>query len=188
MYLIVGLGNPGSQYSMTRHNIGFHVIDYIADQQQVKLNKLKFKGLYGEGRIGAEKVYLLKPQTYMNLSGESVREFCDFYKLPPENIIVIYDDVSLKPGQLRIRPKGSDGGHNGIKSIIYQLRTDVFPRIKIGVGAPPNKEYDLADYVLGKFQKDEIPVFEDAIIRAYKAAEEIIRRDCQSAMNRYNGN
>lgn len=187
MYLIVGLGNPGSQYEMTRHNIGFHVIDYIAGQCGVKVNKLKFKGLYGETVIGGEKAYLLKPQTFMNLSGESVREFSAFYKIPPERVIVIFDDISLKPGTIRIRAKGSAGGHNGIKSIIYQLQSDQFPRIKMGVGAPQHADYDLADFVLGRFAREEIPVLEDAIIRAWGAAQEIIKNGCASAMNRYNG-
>jgi len=188
MYLIVGLGNPGKQYDMTRHNIGFHVIDYIADQKSVKVNKLKFKALYGETVIDGEKVLLVKPQTYMNLSGESVREFCSFYKIAPENVIVINDDVSLPPGKIRIRQKGSAGGHNGLKSIIYQLNSDNFPRVKIGVGSPSHEGYDLADFVLGRFTKEEIPVLEDAIIRTSKACEEIIAKDVQSAMNKYNSN
>lgn len=186
MYLIVGLGNPGKQYEMTRHNIGFHVIDYIAEQKGVKVNKLKFKAVYGETNISGEKVFLVKPQTYMNLSGESVREFCSFYKIPPENVIVINDDISLPPGRIRIRAKGSAGGHNGLKSIIYQLQSDCFPRIKIGVGEPGNKDYDLADYVLGRFSKDEIPVFEDVIIRTAKACDEIISGGTESAMNKFN--
>ncbi len=186
MYLVIGLGNPGKQYEMTRHNIGFHTIDYIADEYRVKVNKLKFKALCGETSIGGEKVYLIKPQTFMNLSGESVVEFSRFYKVPPENIIVINDDVSLDAGRIRVRPKGSAGGHNGLKSIIYQLQSDEFPRVKMGVGSPEHADYDLADYVLGRFTKDEIPVMEDAIIRAKKAVEEIITHDVQSAMNKYN--
>ncbi|MCX7715434.1 MAG: aminoacyl-tRNA hydrolase [Clostridia bacterium] len=187
MYLIVGLGNPGREYEMTRHNIGFEVIDYMADQYNIKVNKLKFKALYGEGSIAGEKVYFVKPQTYMNLSGESIREFCAFYKIQPENVIVIYDDVSLEAGRLRLRAKGSDGGHNGIKSIIYQLKSDGFPRIKIGIGSPLHKDYNLADFVLGKFTKEEIPVMEEAIRRALQAAEEIIRSGMSIAMNRFNG-
>ncbi len=186
MYLVVGLGNPGKQYEMTRHNIGFHTIDYIADERSVKVNKLKYKALYGETVIGGEKVYLVKPQTFMNLSGESVIEFSRFYKIPPENIIVINDDISLETGRIRVRAKGSAGGHNGLKSIIYQLQSDNFPRVKMGVGAPKHEDYDLADYVLGRFGKDEIPVMEDAIIKASKAVEEIISRGAQSAMNKYN--
>ncbi len=187
MYLVIGLGNPGRQYDMTRHNIGFHTIDYIADQYRVKVNKLKYKALYGECSIGGEKTLLIKPQTYMNLSGESIIDFVNFYKIPVENIIVISDDINLDAGRLRIRPKGSAGGHNGLKSIIYMLQSDEFPRIRMGVGAPRHEDYDLADFVLGRFTKDEIPVMEDAIQRASKAVEEIIKNGAQSAMNRYNG-
>ncbi len=186
MYIIAGLGNPGRQYNMTRHNIGFETLDYMADRLGVKLNKLKFKAVYGEGRIGDERVFLVKPQTYMNLSGESIRDMSEFYKIPPENIIVIHDDISLEAGRLRIRAKGSAGGHNGLKSIIYQLQSDSFPRIKIGVGAPANKDYELADYVLGRFTKEEIPVLRESIIRAADGAEEIIKRDINSAMNKFN--
>ena len=185
MYIIAGLGNPGKEYDMTRHNIGFEVIDYLARQYNIKVNKLKFKSLYAEVKIGGEKVYFVKPQTYMNLSGEAIREFSAFYKIPANNIIVINDDISLEAGKIRIRRKGSAGGHNGLKSIIYQLNSDEFPRIKMGVGAPKNSDYDLADYVLGRFTKEEIPVLEDAIIRASKAAEEIILKGIDSAMNKY---
>lgn len=188
MFIIAGLGNPGKEYEMTRHNIGFEAIDYIGDKLGIKVNKLKFKALYGECRIGSEKVYLVKPQTYMNLSGESIREFCSFYKIPPGNVIVISDDIALEAGKIRIRAKGSAGGHNGLKSIIYQLQSDMFPRIRIGVGAPKHEDYDLADFVLGRFSKSEIPVLEDAIIRAAKAAEEIIKCDVGSAMNKFNSN
>ena len=187
MYIIAGLGNPGAQYDMTRHNIGFHTIDYIADKHGIKMKKLKFKAVYGEGVISGEKVYLVKPQTYMNLSGESICEMARFYKIPPENIIVISDDISLDTGRIRVRPKGSAGGHNGLKSIIYLLGTDEFPRVKMGVGAPKHEEIDLADHVLGRFTKDEIPVMEDAIIRAEGAISEIIRNGAQSAMNKFNG-
>ena len=187
MYLIVGLGNPGNRYNMTRHNIGFHTIDYIADKYGVRLTKLKFKAVYGEGNIAGEKVYLVKPQTYMNLSGESVAEMARFYKIPPERIIVINDDISLETGRIRVRAKGSAGGHNGLKSIIYLLESDEFPRVKMGVGAPKRENGDLADYVLGRFSKDEIPVMEDAIIRACGAVEEIIRNGAESAMNKFNG-
>ncbi len=186
MYIIAGLGNPGKQYDMTRHNIGFEVIDYVSKELGVKVNKLKFKSLYGEAKIGTEKVYLIKPQTYMNLSGDSIREFSSFYKIPPENIIIISDDVSLPIGKIRIRTKGSAGGHNGLKSIIYQLNSDNFPRIRIGVGAPEHSDYDLADFVLGRFTKDEIPVLEDAIIKTSKAIDEIILNGIDRAMNKYN--
>lgn len=186
MYIIAGLGNPGKQYEMTRHNIGFHTIDYIADRLKVKVKKLKYKSLYGETEINGEKVYLVKPQTYMNLSGESIAEFAEFYKLSPEKIIIINDDISLDVGRIRVRPKGSAGGHNGLKSIIYRLGSDEFPRIKMGVGAPPNKDYDLADFVLGRFTREEIPIMEKAIIKAADAAEEIIKNGVPSAMNKYN--
>lgn len=187
MYLIAGLGNPGDQYNMTRHNIGFSVIDYIAGENKVKVKKLKFKALYGEMNIGGEKVLLVKPQTYMNLSGESIRDFCGFYKIPPENVIIICDDISLPPGRIRIRRKGSAGGHNGLKSIIYQLASEDFIRIKIGVGSPENKDYELADYVLGRFTRDEIPVLEQAIRNACEGVAEIVSKGVDSAMNKYNG-
>jgi PTH1 family peptidyl-tRNA hydrolase len=186
MYLIAGLGNPGREYDMTRHNIGFEVIDYMADKHKVKLNKLKFKAVYGELIIGGEKVYLVKPQTYMNLSGESISEFWRFFKIPTENIIIINDDIDIPAGSLRIRQKGSAGTHNGLKSIIYHLRSDAFPRIRIGVGAPQNKDYDLADYVLGKFTRDDIPVMEKAIVQAADAAETIVADGVDKAMNRFN--
>lgn len=187
MYLVAGLGNPGSQYDMTRHNIGFEVIDYIAGEYNVKVKKLKFKGLYGEVNICGEKVLLLKPQTYMNLSGESIREFQAFFKIPVENVIIINDDIYLDSGKLRIRKSGSAGGHNGLKSIIYQLNSDQFPRIRIGVNSPIRERADLADFVLSRFAKEEIPVLEEVIIRAKKAVEEIISKNVDSAMNKYNG-
>ncbi len=187
MYLIVGLGNPGREYVGTRHNIGFEAVDAICAKYDIKLNKEKFRAVYGEGRIGGEKVLVIKPQTYMNLSGESVREFRDWFKMEQENIIVIYDDISLPVGKLRIREKGSAGGHNGIKNIIYQLGTDVFPRIKIGVGAPEHPDYDVKDYVLGRFSKEETEVLVKTVIQAAAAVEEMILHDPQSAMNRYNG-
>ena len=187
MFLIAGLGNPGSQYEMTRHNIGFHTIDYIAEEMGTKIKKLKYKALFGECEINGEKVFLVKPQTYMNLSGESLIEFVRFYKIPVENVIIISDDISLETGRIRIRKKGSAGGHNGLKSIIYMLNSDQFPRIRIGVGAPAHEDYDLADYVLGRFTKDEIPVLEESIKKTYKAIKEIIARGTDSAMNKFNG-
>ena len=186
MYIVAGLGNPGSEYNMTRHNIGFSTIDYIADRNNTTVKKLKYKSLFGEINVAGEKVLLVKPQTYMNLSGESIREFCSFYKIPPENVIIICDDVSIKPGKIRIRRKGSSGGHNGLKSIIYQLNSEEFNRIRIGVGSPQNAAYDLADYVLGRFSKDEIPVLEDSIIKASDAVLEIIKNGVDSAMNKFN--
>ena len=186
MYIIAGLGNPGKQYEMTRHNIGFHTVDYIADKHNIKMKKLKFKAVYGEGNIAGEKVYLVKPQTYMNLRGEAIADMAKFYKIPPEKIIVINDDISLDTGRIRVRAKGSAGGHNGLKSIIYQLQSDNFPRVKMGVGAPKHEDYDLADFVLGRFTKDEIPVMEDAIIKAEGAICEMIQNGVSSAMNKFN--
>lgn len=184
MFLIVGLGNPGLQYENTRHNIGFKVIDNIAKEYNIEINRQKFKGVYGEGFINGEKVILLKPTTYMNLSGESIREVVDFYKLTCEDIVVIYDDISLDVGRLRIREKGSAGGHNGIKSIIAHLGTDVFPRIKVGVGQP---NVDLVNYVLGKFTDEEMEVLSESIDASTKAVSEIIKYDVNTAMNKFNG-
>jgi peptidyl-tRNA hydrolase, PTH1 family len=184
MFLIVGLGNPGVQYENTRHNIGFNVIDNISKEYNIDINREKFKGVYGEGFIANTKVILLKPTTYMNLSGESIREVVDFYKLTNEQIIVIYDDISLELGRLRLREKGSAGGHNGIKSIIAHLGTDIFPRIKVGVGQP---NVDLVKYVLGKFTKEELDILKYSIDASTKAVEEIIKSDVKQAMNKYNG-
>ena len=187
MYLVAGLGNPGKEYDMTRHNIGFHTIDYIADELGVKIKKLKYKAIYGECDINGEKVLLVKPQTYMNLSGESISEFVKFFKIPTENVIIISDDIALETGRIRIRKKGSAGGHNGLKNIIYMLNSENFNRIRIGVGAPTHPDYDLKDFVLGRFTKDEIPVLEESIIKSYKAVVEIIKRGADSAMNKFNG-
>lgn len=187
MYIIVGLGNPGKEYAHTRHNVGFETIDILADRMGIEVEEKKHKGLCGKGILAGQKVILLKPQTYMNLSGDSVGEMTQFYKIPPEHIIVINDDISLDVGRIRVRPKGSAGGHNGLKSIIYRLNSDTFPRVKMGVGAPKHEDYDLADFVLGRFTKEEIPVMEDAIVKAEKAVAEIIKNGVQSAMNKYNG-
>ena len=185
MYIIAGLGNPTREYEKTRHNVGFDTIDVLADKLNTSVDEKKFKGLYGKGIIAGEKVILLKPQTFMNLSGESVREAADFYKVDPEHIIVIYDDISLDVGQLRIRKKGSAGGHNGIKNIIANLGTDVFPRIKIGVGEKP-KKYDLADYVLGHFSKEDRELMEEGYDRADHAVGMILNGEIEAAMNQYN--
>ena len=154
-YLIVGLGNPGAKYEMTRHNVGFMFIDRLADRMNAKITKVKFKGLMGECTIDGVKCLLLKPSTYMNLSGESVKEASSFYKIPPENVIVCFDDTSLDVGRLRIREKGSAGGHNGIKSIIQHLGTENFPRIKVGIGQKTHPDMDLSDYVLGRISNDD---------------------------------
>ena len=185
MYIIAGLGNPTREYEKTRHNVGFDTIDVLADKLNTSVDEKKFKGLYGKGIIAGEKVILLKPQTFMNLSGESVREAADFYKVDPEHIIVIYDDISLDVGQLRIRKKGSAGGHNGIKNIIAHLGGQVFPRIKVGVGEKPPK-YDLADYVLGHFSKVEQELMSEGYDNAVKAVELIVSDQMSEAMNEYN--
>ena len=184
MFLIVGLGNPGKEYAGTRHNIGFEAVDYIADKYNIELNRIKFKGIFGEGMINGKKVILLKPTTYMNLSGESIREVVNFYKISNEDIIVIYDDISLEVGRLRIREKGSHGGHNGIKSIIANLSSDVFPRVKIGVGGPKG---DLVSHVLGKFSNSEIEVLRESIMATSEAVSTILSRDTKEAMNKFNG-
>ena len=184
MFLIVGLGNPGKEYDGTRHNIGFAAIDYIADKYNIELNWVKFKGVFGEGFIDNKKVILLKPTTYMNLSGESIREVINFYKISNEEIIVLYDDISLEVGRLRIREKGSHGGHNGIKSIIANLGTDVFPRVKIGVGAPKG---NLVSHVLGKFDNEEVEILKETIKASSEATSIIIKSDIKSAMNKLNG-
>lgn len=187
MYLIAGLGNPGREYAGTRHNVGFEVVDALCAKYDINLNKEKFRAVFGDGRIGGEKVIVAKPQTYMNLSGESIRELANWYKIDNEHIIIIYDDISLPVGKLRIREKGSAGGHNGIKNIIYQLNTDVFPRIKVGTGMPQDPGYDIKDYVLGHFSKEEIEILIKSAVRAVYAVEEIIKADAKSAMNKYNG-
>ena len=184
MFLIVGLGNPGSEYNGTRHNIGFEAVDYIADKYNIELNRIKFKGIFGEGLINGKKVILLKPTTYMNLSGESIREVVNFYKISNEEIIVIYDDISLDVGRLRIREKGSHGGHNGIKSIIANLGTDVFPRVKIGVGVPKG---NLVSHVLGKFNEEEINVLRKTLIATEEAVNVMLKNDVKDAMNKFNG-
>ena len=184
MFLIVGLGNPGREYNNTRHNIGFDAIDVIADKYNIEVSRIKFKGVYGEGFINGEKIILLKPTTYMNLSGESVREVMDFYKLSEEDILVIYDDVSLDVGRIRIREKGSAGGHNGIKSIIANIGTDVFPRIKVGVGKPQG---DLVKHVLGTFSKEDREDLNKVLEAVAMASETIIKEDAKEAMNKYNG-
>ena len=184
MFLIVGLGNPGREYNNTRHNIGFDSIDVIADKYNIEVSRIKFKGVYGEGFVNGEKVILLKPTTYMNLSGESVREVMDFYKLSEEDILIIYDDVSLDVGRIRIREKGSAGGHNGIKSIIANIGTDVFSRIKVGVGKPQG---DLVKHVLGTFSKEDREDLNKVLEAVAMASETIIKGDAKEAMNKYNG-
>ena len=186
MYLIVGLGNPEVEYSKTRHNMGFNTINKIAQQYHIEINKTKFQGLYESAIIEEQKVILVKPQTYMNLSGESIRGLVDYYKIDVEQeLLIIYDDISLAPGQIRIRKKGSAGGHNGIKNIIANLGTDIFMRIKVGVGEKP-KKYDLADYVLSRFSKAERELAEEGYEKAADAAGRILKGEVEAAMNEYN--
>lgn len=186
MFIIVGLGNPDKQYEGTRHNVGFDVIDAIAEKYNIPVDTKKHRAYVGKGIIDGCKVILAKPQTYMNLSGESVWSLVDFYKIDPEEeLLIIYDDVSLDVGQLRIRKKGSAGGHNGIKSIISHLGTSEFHRIKVGVGEKP-KNYDLADYVLGHFSKAEREVMEEGYQNAIKAAALIVQGEIDCAMNEFN--
>ena len=185
MYLIAGLGNPTREYEKTRHNVGFEAIDILADKAGTTVTEKKHKALYGKGYIGGQKVILAKPQTYMNLSGESIREIADFYKIEPENIIILCDDINLAEGQLRIRLKGSAGGHNGLKNIISHLGTQEFPRIRIGVGEKP-RGMDLADYVLGRFPKEQQAVMEEAYRDAAEAACMMIEDGADAAMNHYN--
>ena len=186
MYIIVGLGNPKREYENTRHNVGFSCIDAIAEEHNIDVIECKHKALIGKGYIGTQKVILVKPQTFMNLSGESVREVIDYYKVDEKTqLIVMYDDVSLPVGQLRIRKKGSAGGHNGIKNIILHLGHDTFERIKVGVGEKPSG-YDLADYVLGHFSKEDKSVMEESKKRVCKAVEMMVDEQIDAAMNQFN--
>lgn len=186
MFIIAGLGNPTLQYEGTRHNVGFDVIDTLADRYNISVDTRKSRALIGKGMIEGHKAILVKPQTYMNLSGESIRSLVDYYKVDEESeLLVIYDDVSLGVGQLRIRKKGSAGGHNGIKSIISELGTDVFLRIKVGVGEKP-KKYDLADYVLGHFSKAEKEQMQEGYQKAAEAVSMILDGETEAAMNQYN--
>lgn len=185
-WLIVGLGNPGMQYETTRHNAGFMAIDRIAKETQTEVNRLKFKGYVGDTAIGGKRCLLLKPQTYMNNSGESVVAAMQFYKLDIEHIIVIFDDISLAPGKLRIRRKGSAGGHNGIKSIIELTGSEDFARIKLGVGAKPNRNMDLADWVLSKFRPKELELMETSAANAYECVKLMVDGKTAEAMNQYN--
>ena len=187
MILIVGLGNYGDRYAHTRHNAGFDTIDILAKRFNISVDRNKCQGLIGEGMIGSERVALIKPQTYMNASGEAVREAAAFYHIPPERVLVLFDDVSMAPGKLRIRAKGSAGGHNGIKSIISHLGSDAFPRIKLGVGAPPHPDYDLADWVLGTFSKSEQELLTPCIDRACASVATVLTQGCAAAANQFNG-
>lgn len=186
-WLIVGLGNPGREYEKTRHNAGFRCLDLLADSLGIRVDKLKFQGLYGQGTYGGKKVFLLKPQTFMNLSGRSVVQLSAYFGIPPQQIIVLFDDISLTPGRLRIRPDGSAGGHNGIKSIIQELGSQVFPRVKIGVGSKPTPEFDLADWVLSTFSAQEEKALAVSLKNAADAALAIMDSGVPEAANRFNG-
>ena len=186
-WLLVCLGNPGDQYETTRHNVGFMVADELAERSHVPVQRLKFRALTNTVTVGDRKVLLMKPVTYMNLSGEAVHEAAAFYKIPPEHILVISDEVALAPGKLRVRRSGSAGGHNGLKNIIAHLGTDQFPRIRLGVGQKPHPDYDMADWVLGKFQGEDKKAVEAAVKKAADAAECLIREGVDKAMNKYNG-
>ena len=186
-WLIVGLGNPGKEYEKTRHNAGWRAIDLIADKLSCKIDKAKFQGLYGQTKYAGGKLFLLKPLTYMNLSGKSVLQLSAYFHVPPQRIIVLFDDISLEPGRLRIRADGSAGGHNGIKSMIQELGSQDFPRVKIGVGAKPHPDFDLANWVLSHFTAQEEKALQPALERAAEAALAIIDHGVPEAANRFNG-
>ncbi len=184
MYVVVGLGNPGKKYEHTKHNIGFMTVDFLAEKNGIKINKIKHKALVGEGMISGQKVLLVKPQTYMNLSGNSVREILEYYKVAAQDMIVVYDDVDIEMGRLRIRKRGSAGSHNGMRSIIYDIKSDEFPRVRVGIGG--ERKAGLADYVLGGFRKEEITVMEKAVVRAADAIERMLAKGIDDAMNEFN--
>ncbi len=186
-FLIVGLGNPGAKYAFTRHNTGFLCVDLLAQKYDVTIKTLKFKALCGDVRIAGHRCLLVKPQTFMNNSGEAVREFMQFYKIPPEKTILLFDDISLPVGKLRIRRSGSDGGQKGVKSIIYLSGTDQYPRIKIGIGEKPAPDWDLADWVLSSFSKEELKTMRTACENACDALELLVQGDFDKAMGQYNG-
>lgn len=185
-FLVVGLGNPGREYEQTRHNAGFLVLDAFCEKHGISCGKLKYKALLGEGTVGGRRVLVAKPQTFMNNSGEAVRDIAAFYKIPPEQTLIIFDDISLPVGRIRIRKKGSDGGHNGMKNIIYLSGKDTFPRIKVGVGQKPHPDYDLKDWVLSRFKKEDEEPLKTAIENSVGAIECIISDRTDEAMNKYN--
>ncbi|MBQ8724356.1 MAG: aminoacyl-tRNA hydrolase [Oscillospiraceae bacterium] len=184
-WIIAGLGNPGMTYANTRHNAGFMALEQLAKSNSIDVKTMRFKSDCGDGNVGGERCLLMKPATFMNLSGEAISQAAAFYKIPPERIVIMYDDISLPPGKLRIRRKGSAGGHNGMKSIIALLGTDEFPRVRIGVGAKPNPDYDLADWVLSKFTEDDMKNLTPALENAAKAAELIVQGKIDEAMNKF---
>ena len=185
MYLIIGLGNPEPEYSRTRHNMGFDTINKVANKYKIEMPREKFEGIYGNGVINNEKVILLKPQTYMNLSGKSIKQFINFYKIPTENILVIYDDMDIDIGKIKIRKQGSAGSHNGMKSIVNELKTTMFSRIRIGIGKP-KEDYEKINYVIGKIENEEYKQLEEGIDRAVEAVGEFIENGIDIAMNKYN--
>ena len=185
-YLIVGLGNPGRQYENTRHNAGFICLDYIASELGVKVNRVKFKSAVGEAAVGGKKCLLMKPSTFMNLSGQAVTEAMNFYKIPPERTVILFDDISLDVGSLRIRRKGSDGGQNGMKNIIYLSGSEDFPRVKIGIGKKPHPDYDLKDWVLSRFGEKDSKQIKEILPKVMDAVELIVSGDIDKAMNLYN--
>uniref|UniRef100_UPI003FF03758 aminoacyl-tRNA hydrolase n=1 Tax=Candidatus Fimenecus sp. TaxID=3022888 RepID=UPI003FF03758 len=184
MYIIAGLGNPGKKYEETRHNMGFMAVDFLAEKYDIKVNKIRFRALTGEGRIAGQKVLLLKPQTYMNLSGESVRLALEYYKVNPQELIVIYDDIDIQAGMIRIRKKGSAGTHNGMRNILYHIRTEDFPRIRVGIGS--GRKEDMIDYVTGSVPKNEITLLKEAADKAACGAACIVEKGIEKAMNEYN--
>ena len=185
MYLIVGLGNPEEDYSKTRHNMGFNVVNKIANEYNIEISKKKFDGLIGEGIIEGEKVLLLKPQTYMNLSGKSIIQVVNFYKIPIENILVIYDDIDVEIGKIKIRKKGSSGSHNGMKSVVEELQTEDFARIRVGIGKPEFKN-DMINYVIGAIPEEEVKILEEGTTKAKEATIEILKNGIDRAMNKFN--
>ncbi len=185
-YIIVGLGNPGRQYENTRHNCGFDAIDLIADKFGCQMKKIRFKSTTGECRISGKRCLLMKPSTYMNNSGEAVREAMNFYKIDPSQVIIIFDDISLDVGRMRIRQKGSDGGHNGMKNIIYLTGSDMFPRVKVGVGKKPHPDYDLKDWVLSRFSQSDRKVLEGVLLNTVEAVELMVDDNTQGAMQKFN--
>lgn len=184
MYIIAGLGNPGKKYEQTRHNMGFMAVDFLAEKYDIKVNKIRFRALTGEGRIAGQKVLLLKPQTYMNLSGESIRLALEYYKVNPQELIVIYDDIDIQAGMIRIRKKGSAGTHNGMRNILYHIRTEDFPRIRVGIGS--GRKEDMIDYVTGSVPKNEITLLKEAADKAACGAACIVEKGIEKAMNEYN--
>lgn len=185
MYLIAGLGNPGVEYEKTRHNMGFQVIDKLAKDKQVELKRKKFEGLYGETNIQGEKIIFLKPQTYMNLSGKSIAEFVQFYKIPLEHVLVIYDDMDILPGKIKVRKQGGAGSHNGMKSVVHELQSEVFPRIRVGIGRTKEQE-EVISYVIGHVEDEEWKLLEEGIDLATKAVGEFLINGIETTMNRYN--